>query len=246
SPNIIRISNGGATVTNPWVTLPTTGMVSALYVDRTGAFGNKLLAVVGAGGQSPNASVWQIDASGSATQLASYASNAMGVVQGEVGMFTVPNTPTLYGPLAGKLVIVQDGATAVTIGSDPSHTVGHPTGPPTSYPGYGGSTPSATGLDNAEGGAIVPATPANFFAMADSQQLIAVADGSQFATIQNQIIVAHEGSWFDRIWYDGTYLQTQRLQFTADSNLNQPWYEDAFAPLGLGPVAAPPFEPGLP
>jgi hypothetical protein len=36
------------------------------------------------------------------------------------------------------------------------------------------------------------------------------------------------------------------LQFTSDSVTNLPWYEDAFAPLGLGPVPAPPLEPGLP
>src|SRR5438128_12055140 len=78
---------------------------------------------------------------------------------------------------------------------------------------YGG-----TGLDQAEGAAIVPAAVSNFFAMADGKQSISVADGSQFAAIPNQIVVAHEGGRCDRGRGDGSTIQTQQAQFTTGSH----------------------------
>src|SRR5260221_4027408 len=109
--------------------------------------------------------------------------------------------------------------------------------------GDGGAS-YGTGLDNPEGLALVPAS-ANFFAIADASWNLSVAAAAQFAAIQVQIVVTRESGVIERVWYDGTYLQTQPLPFTADSTTNLWWYEDAFAPVPLGPVPAPPLEPGL-
>lgn len=53
---LARISADGASVRNPWVTLPgESGLVAGgLYLDRTGVFGGDLIAVTTTGG------VWRI------------------------------------------------------------------------------------------------------------------------------------------------------------------------------------------
>ena len=54
---VARVSASGATVQNPWVTLPgETGAIGGLYLDRTGVFGGDLLAVTSTGG------VWRVNA----------------------------------------------------------------------------------------------------------------------------------------------------------------------------------------
>jgi PKD repeat protein len=207
---ILRVSNGGATVTNPWVTLSSQGDVAAVYIDQTGVFGDKLLAVVDTSYMNRTAELWEIDGSGNTTKLASFTGSHLGVSIEEAGLLTVPNSSAVYGPLAGKALIVSDSNSAITV--DASGNVSIPHGPPTNYPGYGPINYSGTGLDNSEGAAIVlPAT--NFFAIADTaSNNISVADGTQFANILGQFIVGHEGGSgtgsVSRVWWDGTYLQT--------------------------------------
>src|SRR6185369_6033282 len=59
---IARINASGATVQNPWVTLPNeTGAISGLSFDRTAVFGGDLLAVTTSGG------VWRVNAAAEAT-----------------------------------------------------------------------------------------------------------------------------------------------------------------------------------
>ena len=62
---IARVSASGATVQNPWVTLPDeTGSIGGLYLDRTGVYGGDLLAVTSTGG------VWRVNAAAEATKVA--------------------------------------------------------------------------------------------------------------------------------------------------------------------------------
>jgi RHS repeat-associated protein len=234
-PNqIIRITNGGATIQNPWATLTNaTGAIRQLTVDSTGVFGGDLLALVGPGqipppGMTVPGQVWKIDGHGTATLLANNVA-----FNGDGWMVVVPNNTTQYGPLAGKLLITSDGVSAYTV--DPSGAV---------------VTLAASGLDNSEGLAIVPAA-SNFFAIENSYH-IDVADGGQFAPIQGQFVVAHEsgaisptGEYFDRVWWNGTSLQTQQLVFAPGVVTQLPWEQVAFQPAPLGPVG-PPREPGLP
>lgn len=90
---IVRVSNGGATVQNPWVTLPGGDglMRGSLYIDRTGVWGGDLV-VCTTGGQ-----LWRVDNAGNPTLLNDVNTHLE-------GLCTVPNDVAKYGPLAGKAI----------------------------------------------------------------------------------------------------------------------------------------------
>jgi RHS repeat-associated protein len=89
---VARVNASGATVQNPWVTLPNeTGAISGLYIDRTGVFGGDLLAVTTAGG------VWRVNAAAAATKVADLATRLAGVA-------ALPDDPDRYGPWSGKIL----------------------------------------------------------------------------------------------------------------------------------------------
>lgn len=91
---IVKITNNGATVINPWVSLPGAGnglMRGGLYVDRTGVYGDDLIVVTDAG------EVWRISSAGAPTFIADVNVHLEGVT-------TVPNNAVQYGPLAGKII----------------------------------------------------------------------------------------------------------------------------------------------
>jgi hypothetical protein len=166
---IVRITNNGATINTSWASFTTYlgAPVQYLYLDTTGLFGNNLLAFTIAG------ELWQITASGTATRLFSNLPSPYG----DGSMMVVPNSPNLYGPLAGKLVVVGDGSPGFTV--DTSGNVAYPFG-----------TTGTTGINNAESIAIVPPAQ-SFYAIADSNQTLWSANGSQFAPLTNQIVVGH-------------------------------------------------------
>jgi len=96
---IVRITNNGGTVLNPWVSLPGAGnglMRGSLYADRTGVYDGDLV-VVTTGGE-----VWRVDAAGVATKLDDINQHLEGVI-------TVPNDPVRYGRLAGKIIAGAEG-----------------------------------------------------------------------------------------------------------------------------------------
>ena len=89
---IARLSASGATVQNPWVTLPgETGEIGGLYLDRTGVYGGDLLAVTSTGG------VWRVNAAAEATKIAGLDTRLAGVA-------SVPEDPDRYGPWSGKIL----------------------------------------------------------------------------------------------------------------------------------------------
>lgn len=91
---IVRISPDGATIQNPWVSLPGTGnglMRGSLYVDRTGEFGGDLIVATTTG------EVWRVTPAGVATPIATLGVHLEGLI-------VVPNVPVRYGPLAGKII----------------------------------------------------------------------------------------------------------------------------------------------
>ena len=90
--SIARVNASGATVQNPWVTLPgETGGIGGLYLDRTGVFGGDLLVVTTTGG------VWRVNAAAEATKVASLDTRLAGVT-------AVPDDPDRYGPWSGKIL----------------------------------------------------------------------------------------------------------------------------------------------
>jgi hypothetical protein len=91
---IVRISPDGATVQNPWVTLPNEpGLLrGSLFQDRYGVFGGDLIVVTTTGG------VWRVNSAGASTRLANLDTHLEGVT-------TVPDLPARYGPSAGRIVV---------------------------------------------------------------------------------------------------------------------------------------------
>jgi len=89
---IARVNASGATVQNPWVTLPgETGSIGGLSVDRTGAYGGDLLVVTTTG------CVWRVNATAQATRVANLGTRLAGVT-------SVPDDPDRYGPWSGKIL----------------------------------------------------------------------------------------------------------------------------------------------
>lgn len=89
---VARVNASGATVQNPWVTLPgETGAIGGLYLDRTGVYGGDLIAVTSTGG------VWRVNAAAEATKVASLETSLAGVT-------TVSDDPDRYGPWSGKIL----------------------------------------------------------------------------------------------------------------------------------------------
>src|SRR5207253_5615114 len=64
-PTVVKVSNGGATVNNTWLTLSAVmGQTGAVYLDRTGVFDNNLLVLTSPmmGGYSGD--LWEFDSAG--------------------------------------------------------------------------------------------------------------------------------------------------------------------------------------
>jgi fibro-slime domain-containing protein/RHS repeat-associated protein len=94
TPGVVaRIASDGGTVQNPWATLPgETGLVTGLYVDRTGVYGGDVIAVTTSGG------IWRINSAGLATQAALLGTALSGVT-------TIPDAAEKYGPWSGKILV---------------------------------------------------------------------------------------------------------------------------------------------
>lgn len=94
TPGVVaRIASDGGTVQNPWATLPgETGLVTGLYVDRTGIYGGDVMAVTTSG------SIWRINSAGLATQAALLGTALSGVT-------TIPDATEKYGPWSGKILV---------------------------------------------------------------------------------------------------------------------------------------------
>ncbi|HSK62957.1 MAG TPA: hypothetical protein VK893_03925, partial [Pyrinomonadaceae bacterium] len=98
--SIARLNASGATVQNPWVTLPNENGLTGLYLDRTGVYGGDLIVVTDIGG------VWRVNANAEATKLMSLNTRLAGVT-------TVPDDPDRYGPWAGKILAGAKDLSAV-------------------------------------------------------------------------------------------------------------------------------------
>jgi hypothetical protein len=87
APGVVaRVASDGGTVQNPWATLTgETGLVTGLYVDRTGIYGGDVIAVTTSGG------IWRINSTGLATRVALLGTALNGVT-------TIPEASEKYGP----------------------------------------------------------------------------------------------------------------------------------------------------
>ncbi len=90
---VARIASDGGTMQNPWATLAgETGLVTGLYVDRTGLYAGDVIAVTSSGG------IWRINSTGLATQVALLGTALSGVT-------VIPEAPEKYGPWSGKILV---------------------------------------------------------------------------------------------------------------------------------------------
>jgi uncharacterized repeat protein (TIGR01451 family) len=159
---IARIAPDGATVANPWVTLPDElGLMrGSLFQDRFCSFGGDLIAITTAGG------VWRVTSAGAATRIAQLGAHLEGLT-------TVPNDPARYGPWAGKILAGAEGLARIyAIASD---------GTVTAY--ELGIAPED--ID------IVPANE-NFFGVDFSAAEVKGAPASAFADKVGDVVVAQE------------------------------------------------------
>ncbi len=113
---IVRISANGATVQNPWLTLPgePSWVRGSIGQDRFCAAGGDLIVVTGneQNGTAANdyvGNVWRVTSAGAATKLATTGKHLEGVT-------TVPNS-AVYGPAAGRILA---GAEEYSLGAVPS------------------------------------------------------------------------------------------------------------------------------
>lgn len=214
---IMRISANGATVTNAWTTLPgETGLLSGqLRFDNTGLFNNDLLVTTTAG------KVWRVKASGLTVPLATLPGGGS-----YEGLVVVPNNPTRYGPLAGKMVIGdENGTTLWTV---------DPAGNLATLPGIAPA--------QVEGLHIVPANE-QFVGVDYLGGSLLYADQTYFTPyvgdlmVVSEIIGANPGnpSGLSRLLWNqvgsGGFFSIAPIPLTFDSVVPQLWEGSTFAPV---------------
>ncbi|MFQ5585377.1 MAG: PEP-CTERM sorting domain-containing protein [Thermodesulfobacteriota bacterium] len=203
---IARITSGGATIINPFVSLPGAGnglMRGSLYVDRTGVYGGDLIAVT-TGGE-----VWRVDSAGNPTKIADVNTHLEGVI-------TVPDE-IQYGDLAGKIIAGAEQQGRLYIFDD-NGLVDNP----------------LIGV-NIEDIDLIPDNE-NFFGVNYGTGRILGATPADFASMVGGILLTqefHSGSGLFHLYWDGTSLQTEQITLTPGSEIPSQWEHVTFAPAGI-------------
>ena len=216
---IVRITNGGATVIDPWIDLPGAGnglFRGGLTFDRTGEFGGELIAVT-TGGE-----IWRIDASATPIKLGDVDTHLEGLT-------VIPKDVDRYGPLAGKIVAGAELQGRMYV-IDPAGVVTFVT------PGV-----------NIEDIDIVP-RDGNFFGVNFGSGKIVGAPASAFASMIGDILLtqeSHSDSGLFRLFWDGTQLKTEKIPLTPNSPALGTWEQVTFAKAGIVEVPPLPLEPLL-
>jgi hypothetical protein len=116
-----KISADGTQTNLNWAVLTTNNLAAnslirgSLYIDQTGIFDRDLIAVTG-GEADEGGEVWRITSPGNATLLAAITNDYQPHLE---GVITLPNTPSNWGPWAGKTVAGAESKTPPLI-----HTIG--------------------------------------------------------------------------------------------------------------------------
>jgi len=213
---IAKLSGGGSTLTDPWVTLPNEGglLRGGLFQDVYCVAGGDLIVTTTVG------DVWRVSSNGAATELASNFGGS--TLEGPT---TVPNDSARYGPWAGQ-ILVSDEGNGVIWSIDPTlGAVGRWDG--------GGVWGSAEGVH------VVPANE-NFFGVDFGSATLQGAVAAQFTGVVGDIVLATEnsGKLLDITW-NGTSFQSYDL-LTSDAST---WEGTTFAPAGITPI--PPSGPTI-
>ena len=214
---IVKITDNGSTVINPWIDLPGDNnglMRGSLYIDRTGVFNGDLIAVTTTG------QVWQINSQGGSKLLASLGTHLE-------GLLVVPNDVNKYGPLAGKIIAGAEDQTRL-YSIDPQGK--------TAFYDVGVKIEDIDFISPNE----------NFFGVNYGTSKILGAPASQFSWMIGDILLtqeSHSGTGLFRLFWNGTTLNTEEINLTFDSQIPGQWEHVTFAPVGLDNI--PQVEPGL-
>ncbi len=212
---IMRISEDGAKVINPWVDLPgnDNGLLrGSLYVDRTGVFGGDLIAVTTRG------EVWRVTPEGVPTRIA-----VISQVHLE-GLVVVPDKPARFGPLAGKILA----------GGEETHLV---------YAIAADGTVAEHKLDvDVEDIDIVGARE-NFFGVEYGNGTILGANAAQWAKLAGDVLLVQEhvtagSSGLFRAKWNGTQVIAEPIPLSQTSRPVGQWEHVTFARAGIAEVPA--------
>src|SRR6266498_2010492 len=218
---IVRISATGSSVQNPWVILPgeTALIRGSLFQDRYCAAGGNLIVVSGNEQNNNPANdnvgrVWRVNSAGVATLVANIGTHLEGVV-------TVPNNPTVYGPLAGKILAGAEHLTIIGgvqqyVASGQIYVVD-----PNAFNsfftiGSGAGNLYQIGLDLHPEDIDIITKDAEFFGIAFRDGKILTAGSADFANMCGQILVTQEfpaagTSGLATLTWDGSGFQAMGL-----------------------------------
>lgn len=212
---IARLSNGGKTLTNPWVRLPRErGLLrGGLSQDLACVAGGDLIVTTTAG------NVWRVNAAGTARKLASKLAS-----QTLEGPITVPKNSARYGPWSGQ-ILAGDELTGVMWSIDPT---------------TGKASRSSIRIPLVEAVLVVPPNE-NFFGVDFGGSALVGAPAVQFEDVVGDVVVATEqtGRLIDVKW-NGTSFETTDL---LSENASQ-WEGTTFAPTPLPTTGPVPGESG--
>lgn len=211
---IVRITQNGASVINPWVDLPgdNNGLIrGSLYVDRTGVFGGDLMVV------TTNGEVWRITSAGVPTPLATITGVHL------EGAAVVPDKPARFGPIAGRLIV---GAEAVGLM--------YAFAPDGSYDTYNLGV-AVEDIDVISG-------KENFFGVNFGTSTLLGAEAAQWEKMMGDVVLAQETvtpgtSGLFRLKWDGSTLIAQPIPLSAQQTATVgQWEHVTFAAAGINEI----------
>jgi hypothetical protein len=213
---IVRITDNGNSVVNPWVDLPGDNnglMRGSLYVDMPGTFGGDLVVATTTG------EVWRITAAGVPTLVA-----AAGGVHLE-GVLVVPNKPARFGPLAGKIIAGAEEVGLLYVFSDDGTFVTHDIGVP---------------IEDID--LVLPNE--NFFGVNFGTSRLLGAGEEQWDAMMGDILLTQEHitpgtSGLFRLKWDGAAIIAQPLPLGAGSAEVGQWEHVTFAAAGINEIPPP-------
>lgn len=215
---IARVTNGGATVINPFVDMAGSGnglMRGSLHVDRTGAWGDELLAVTTTG------ELWRVTSAGVSTKVADVGVHLE-------GLSTVPLDSTKYGPLAGKAISGAEGVGLLYAFSTDGTFVTYDVNV------------------NIEDIDMINANE-NFYGVNFGTARLLGVEASQFAPYVGDILLTQEfpsggTSGLSRLYWNGTNVVAENFTVASGSAPVSQWEHVTFSPAGI--VEIPPV--GIP
>lgn len=206
---IVRMTDAGNTVINPWVDLPGDAnglMRGSLYVDRTGEWAGDLVVVTTTG------QVWRVNSAGSPTPVATVGVHLEGAI-------VVPNKPARFGPIAGKVIAGSEGEHLLyAFSQDGSHVT------------------YALGVDVEDIDLISPKE--NFFGVNFGTGALLGAASTQFQPMMGDVLLTQEvvtagTTGLFRLKFDGTQLVAEAIPLAAGSATVGQWEHTTFAPAGI-------------